>query len=157
MLLFLTKALVNQLGLGTDMWFVPFDNITQILKVSKCDLKSQGSFANEHVTKDLLRHRTSLPGINRTHEDIDLALLPPHFPESNSPTRHLVHNNTLCPIHHYVRYSNCATVHSNPHRLGALGWRTSWEMHKPERRCLDFCWRQHCPRLDRHKFAYGRD
>lgn len=25
--------LLNVLGLGTDMWFVPFDNITEILEV----------------------------------------------------------------------------------------------------------------------------
>ena len=35
---------VNQLGLGTDMWLVPFDNITKILEVHNWYLQKMENF-----------------------------------------------------------------------------------------------------------------
>jgi hypothetical protein len=96
--------------------------------------------ADQVILKDLLLHRAALPGVDCPDKDIDLTLLPPHLPRSETPTHHLVYDSALRTIHDCIRYSNCATVPSNQPQLDAMGWRTSREMYKPKCRCLGICW-----------------
>jgi hypothetical protein len=145
---------VNQIGLGTDMWLVPFDNITKVLEVCDMNPELHRVLADIRVITDLLLHRAPLFDLDCTDEDIDLALLPTHFPSAGSPTRHLLYNSALHFVYHYIRFGNCAAMHPDPHSLGALGRRASRKMHQPERRRLGVCWRQHCSRLDRNHTAH---
>lgn len=53
---------LNELGLGRDMWFVPFDNVTEILKVRS----SAHAVAINTDNLDLLRYRAALLHIDWT-------------------------------------------------------------------------------------------
>jgi hypothetical protein len=110
---------VNELGLGKDMWQVPFENITKILEVPTRELKSQEDLADRTI--DLLLHRASLSGSNRTDEDCYLAFLPPHLSSTWTPPRHLCYDSALLVIHGLVRHSNCASVLPDQLLLDPLG------------------------------------
>jgi hypothetical protein len=145
---------VNQIGMGQDMWLVPFDNITKILEVCKLNSKTSRNPGLTILNTDILLHRASLPRISRTDQDLDLALLPPHFPPDRAPESYLGHDRALRSLHHHFCYCDCPSMYTNPVGLGALGWPAPRKMHQPKRRCVVFCRCQHCPRLDRHNTSH---
>jgi hypothetical protein len=135
---------VNQVGLGRDIWTLPFDNITKTLEVRSSHWMTYETVADYAVPSlDLLLYRASLSDLCWADQNIDSALLPAYLSTTKPTTRHLGHDNDLCTLYHHIRHSNCAAVYSGTHCLGALGWRASWAM--PESQCcgLVICRHQH--------------
>jgi hypothetical protein len=140
---------VNRLGLGTDMWRVPFDNITSILKVRCRKARStSGVLLLTCMIQGFLHHRASLPDIVRPDKDISFAVLPPHFPSPNPPTRHLVYNRTLCLVHLCIRYRDRVAVHSHTYCLGKMGWGAHRKMPQFECSRVGICQREHSSRFN---------
>jgi len=105
---------------------------------------------------DLLLHGASLPCVDRIDQDSSLAFLPAHLPSPGTPTRHPRHDRNLYHVHHRIRHSNCAAMHTDTHCVGTLGRRASRKMYQPQRRCLGFCRGQHPSRFSCHCHTYER-